>query len=736
MRRALLLVGLLLGGAAVAASPAAAQEGCDELVVDETGELDVAALEAAADELRSAGPEPRIRAILDAGGNIDLWAADEVERCRSWQNPDGGTRTNLVVIAVSLDRQSGIFFGDQWDDELGEVWTDIRAEEMNPRFQAGDLTGGLVAGAEAVAAAITDPVPVTPVTDDGGGGGSGGGDTSSGSGWVLVGAAGVAAAGFGGYEVVRRRRRRAEARAAADEAESVVAGRFLDLQERWDLSSVRAEALLDDAAEAEYPAVELRLAELASGLARVGTGMTDAPVAAGARSLDAARARREHHEELTGVLDEVEVLFDDLDAVVTAEESEKARLHQQLEAAPGAVRALRDAADAAARDGWHVQRAHDDADRAEQLAARAGELVEERRFDTAEAPAADATTTLAVAAQWLAQRPALAEQVRTDHTELTAHRADLVDDLAHADRVLTALRADQAERAFAAQADLPQWGRLQLDRFDELLSAAAALATDDEQRFERALDRLADAQRVAAGISERVAALDRLDAELREAERAVPEAIATASTSVRAVERFVEEHGADLPGWDDRVEPLTAGLRSAIEEAQRGDTDWIAALTAAQQAQQGADELRAEAVERVEEVRTARRRAAELATDLAARADALERYLAKHHGDVRPGVDAVVATTRTAIAYVDDDAPARVVRLEAVAETMTRAEDDANADVADAQRRRQRRGGVILVGGGWPGGISGGGFGGGGFGGGGFGGGGFGGGLGGGGGSW
>ena len=163
-------------------------------------------------------------------------------------------------------------------------------------------------------------------------------------------------------------------------------------------------------------------------------------------------------------------------------------------------------------------------------------------------------------------------------------------------------------------------------------------------------------------------------------------------------------------------------------------------MARAEAAQLAADGARNDAADELTAVREAKRQLSELEVDLSARADALARYVERHHGDVRSGVEAVAETTWAALDDRSDADPvARLERLSAVDETLTSAEDDANADVAAAQRRRQRRGGVILVGGGWPGGFSGGGFGGGGRGGGfgGFGGGGFGGGgMGGGGGSW
>jgi uncharacterized membrane protein YgcG len=60
-------------------------------------------------------------------------------------------QNNLVVILVSTqERQTGVYYGSQWEKELGASWTRIQADVMNPRFAQGDFAGGVIAGLQEI----------------------------------------------------------------------------------------------------------------------------------------------------------------------------------------------------------------------------------------------------------------------------------------------------------------------------------------------------------------------------------------------------------------------------------------------------------------------------------------------------------------------------------------------------------------------------------------------------------
>lgn len=127
---------------------------CNTMVVDETGRLGsgIEKVQRAGNELVNAGADVRVRVIPDSReyGNLDRYVDAVQTRCASWQSGDGGRKNNLVVVVVSMDRQSGVFYGDQYMRALDQRSTSIRTDRMNPRFRDGDIAGGIASGLDAV----------------------------------------------------------------------------------------------------------------------------------------------------------------------------------------------------------------------------------------------------------------------------------------------------------------------------------------------------------------------------------------------------------------------------------------------------------------------------------------------------------------------------------------------------------------------------------------------------------
>lgn len=130
---------------------------CDQLVYDEANVLGdnafgakISQVENAAQKLVNLGAEVRVRATKTLGGAATIEALQEkVEKqCSSWQTPNGRDRkNNLVVLMVATEsRKSGIFYGAEWMQALGNSWQRIRVDKMNPRFRDGDWAGGMING--------------------------------------------------------------------------------------------------------------------------------------------------------------------------------------------------------------------------------------------------------------------------------------------------------------------------------------------------------------------------------------------------------------------------------------------------------------------------------------------------------------------------------------------------------------------------------------------------------------
>lgn len=147
--RTQLVKGLLIGLSGVwFASAAWALEPCGDIVVDTAEVLrDIPAIEAAAAELaRETGAEVRVRITSDYApqANLDRHVeavADTV--CESWTSVDGSRRPNLVIFWVTMDREVGLYYGNQWERPLRAAWPTM-LEHMKPHLRASDFDQAFV----------------------------------------------------------------------------------------------------------------------------------------------------------------------------------------------------------------------------------------------------------------------------------------------------------------------------------------------------------------------------------------------------------------------------------------------------------------------------------------------------------------------------------------------------------------------------------------------------------------
>lgn len=185
-------------------------DGCDDLVIDQTGLVDVAAVRRAALQVQGHAAEIRVR-VFEAvpGGDLDAQERADRAACATWRKPNGQRRENLIVMSLSTaNRKIGLYYGAAWTRDLRRRWTAIQAQAMAPSFKQGRWTEGLVGGLRATARAIDPmrnpsgsgdgrpPVPVFDRSDEGGAGP--GGDAFA----ILA----IAALVIGGLSLVARNR--------------------------------------------------------------------------------------------------------------------------------------------------------------------------------------------------------------------------------------------------------------------------------------------------------------------------------------------------------------------------------------------------------------------------------------------------------------------------------------------------------------------------------------------------
>jgi len=149
----LLLVGFALLLAALAL-PVAAQSG-NVTVVDETGELDVAAVQRAAQPLAARGARVGVF-LIERGGEDDALRRYQRAGLASGSAIDAST----IAIYVSFDpRYAEIAFGDRWNAALltNDNAGTIRQNQLVPGLTSGDETRGVVDALTAIERSIAAP---------------------------------------------------------------------------------------------------------------------------------------------------------------------------------------------------------------------------------------------------------------------------------------------------------------------------------------------------------------------------------------------------------------------------------------------------------------------------------------------------------------------------------------------------------------------------------------------------
>jgi hypothetical protein len=104
--------------------------------------------------------------LADAGADVVVVVSDAANRAESDQAVQqlvgSITPTRIIFFVAPQAEQTSLRYGSRWIETLDPVQRQVQAEQMNPRFAAGDLAGGLIAGIDAVQTAINPPPPPPP----------------------------------------------------------------------------------------------------------------------------------------------------------------------------------------------------------------------------------------------------------------------------------------------------------------------------------------------------------------------------------------------------------------------------------------------------------------------------------------------------------------------------------------------------------------------------------------------
>jgi uncharacterized membrane protein YgcG len=137
---------------------ASANLNCNLPISDEANVLGQSAtLLQAVSQLSAKGVDIHVVSVPTMGTvNLDMLEKAIETGCRSWQAPNGGRKSTLLVLMVAPnDHKMGVYYGSAWSKALDQHWNRIKQDYMFPRFKTGDFAGGMAAAAQQFAARIS-----------------------------------------------------------------------------------------------------------------------------------------------------------------------------------------------------------------------------------------------------------------------------------------------------------------------------------------------------------------------------------------------------------------------------------------------------------------------------------------------------------------------------------------------------------------------------------------------------
>ncbi len=603
------------------AAPSAAQDplDCSQNVVDTSGEVDVAAVQAAIAE----GPDA-VNIVVrsyDQVADADLVSAIDDVVITCFGDGSTGVRTDVVVLGHSVgDRLSDVLVGSAWRDAVPNP-DRIRIDAMGTSFTEGDFTGGFLAAIEQINAGVAAEVGDAPAseseTDDQVDSAS---DTAAPVGepggpgqspWAIAGGL----AGIGGcgavFLLINRQRRLSAAREELERSSAPPLARLGVLRERD--SRLRAQADVWAKTTAGRTLETLTLLRRESENVRSDTdragGLLSQAVPDGVANADhseIARAR-DRVMELSRTLDAQDESLDRLAAFGAHIDHLRVALPAKADLLDEEVEEAMEIADQRESEGWAVE-----GQRAELGKIRSS--IDALVFDKLELDLLELSETverdeaqLFATNHYLQSLPSRVGSLKKWNAGLEA-AADLelrrVEDLR---RQFVVLASTHASDSWRWAADYPELATDELERADEIQDIAISQMIS-EQRFDDAgkqLD-LAGLRLIAADHL-----LDQVDDLIVDLDRAFEEApgIVTQCRAVLAdLNTYVSTHHADLdPSLVARPAVVARAVEGLEQELRQVKPNYLRVAETGDRLNRQIDELLIEAEEQHTKVEALRR---------------------------------------------------------------------------------------------------------------------------------
>jgi uncharacterized membrane protein YgcG len=683
---------------------------CNTMVVDETGRLgsNIDKVERAGKELVNAGGDVRVRVIPDSReyGNLDRYMEAMQSRCASWQSGDGGRKNNLVVVVVSMDRQAGIFYGDQYKRALDPRFTSIRTDRMSPRFRDGDIAGGIASGIDAIrdyVVAAEAPPPVTgtqapPIIIQQ--------EPSksmdlSGLWIVLKILLALVALGLLWYGISRFLNARAKRRAAqlkAQTARTACANRINELNEPISLVEARLNKLAQSVVEEDVAGLRSTLSGLKNEANRASALYTDYQQSASnpdrkGLSVLEYEGMAANFNGVLASLDKVRTLREGLDRDVqdalrrvASARSDIDALQQEIYAASVAKVIVQKAGYKTAGVEALLKEATDSKERAETLLSA-------NRALAVESCCKEGTDKAKEAARQANGLPARRAAILEGITDLEDKAMATNALIASGRTAFDAMAATYAESCWTTVTGNGTEAENRVDVANEATTEASSAVAMSQQEWERAEAVLKEGNSALDEASSLMRSITELLANLEAAKRDAPEEIRAAAADLEKAEAYEHDHDDDI---NNAVKKEILAAQETLdvvkEEMSKDKPDYLVVLKNAKSVNVTADKILETCQSEHEAAERQRRRAVSSVRDAKASVSRAAEYIQDHSSDVESSAEADLRHARTMLADAEasSDLAYKIQRAEAADAKADSALKRAKSDVSDAEDARRR----------------------------------------------
>ncbi|MBI5153197.1 MAG: TPM domain-containing protein [Parcubacteria group bacterium] len=652
----------------------------NELVVDNAGIFGsgLGEVEAAAQKLVAVGADVRVRTVSTLGGaaSIDYLVQEYQRNYASWRSPNGGRKSNLVVVMVSMrEHKLIISAGGEYDASIAKQASRIRTDIMNPRLKSGDNVGAFVGG-------LTELANVVQAQAHSGGAttiiNNGPGADFSGLWHVLRMMMFLVGGGAGVYFLfifisgfMKGRDDRRAAQQAAKLAKQAASDRIVRMQDAMELPKIQVNALSTKIPRGDFNELTNTLTTAETTISRATTSYSDADHSAGnpdVPNLSSAEYREMEntYKAVTRDLQNSQELLDGATRKVAEWEKKIEEIPNQLSAARASVQGGFTKVNTIKDQGFPVEDFVNDMNTAETILRDADKALEEKRF-------ADVLTCIASATQKASdavtkvQAIVVRKKSLDDQVTALRQRGQTVHE--KVDAGVTLLASLRTQYAATSLESVKGNGIEASKRVQMALSAFSSFDTTsmDMAKWSEAEAAVTAINRWLDEAESFIRSIGAIAQSLAEAKGNVASEIAAARKDIERANTYIHTYDDDIKDslWND-LQKATAAVEDATRRLVGDRPDYLDIVRAVKAAHKTIDGILAEARKEHEAVERIRTKAVTALRDAKAAVSKAEEYIDDHKSDVGKTAKNNLATAKDKLGSAErtNDLQARIDLLE------------------------------------------------------------------------